>query len=167
MKSSLSPHRLFVITTTSSTTSKDKYVIMTTISKCAVHGNILKRFIWQFSHIRHRYVTHLNIATSHLANATDKYIRHHTVLPLPCVSTQLSTCIISHVRFNVQPGIILCMCPANDRRRYSVTPSLIGWAYTQNDSCITGHAGFKIDMARDIWQDTWRCDGTRHCTLYA
>ena len=30
-------------------------------------------------------------------------------------------------------GIILCMHPANERWRYSVTPSLIGWAHTQND----------------------------------
>ena len=30
-------------------------------------------------------------------------------------------------------GIILCMPPANERWRYSVTPSLIGWVHTQND----------------------------------
>ena len=29
-------------------------------------------------------------------------------------------------------GIILCMRPANERRRYIVTASLIGWALTQN-----------------------------------
>ena len=28
------------------------------------------------------------------------------------------------------------MRPANERRRYNVTSSLIGWAYTQNDSWI-------------------------------
>ena len=33
-------------------------------------------------------------------------------------------------------GIILCMCPANERRRYIVTSSLIGWAHTQNDPFI-------------------------------
>ena len=30
-------------------------------------------------------------------------------------------------------GIILCMQPANERRRYNVTSSLIGWVHTQND----------------------------------
>ena len=30
-------------------------------------------------------------------------------------------------------GIILCMRPSNERRRYNVTSSLIGWAHTQND----------------------------------
>ena len=30
-------------------------------------------------------------------------------------------------------GIILCMRPANERRCYIVTSSLIGWAHTQND----------------------------------
>ena len=29
-------------------------------------------------------------------------------------------------------GIILCMHPANERRRYDVTWSLIGWAHAQN-----------------------------------
>ena len=27
-------------------------------------------------------------------------------------------------------GLILGSCPANERRRYKVTPSLIGWAQT-------------------------------------
>ena len=30
---------------------------------------------------------------------------------------------------------ILCMGPANGRRSYNVTSSLIGWAHTQNDPC--------------------------------
>ena len=30
-------------------------------------------------------------------------------------------------------GIILWICPVNERLHYNVTPSLIGWAYTQND----------------------------------
>ena len=36
-----------------------------------------------------------------------------------------------HVRHGSE--IILCMHPANERWRYNVTPSLIGWAQTQND----------------------------------
>ena len=32
-------------------------------------------------------------------------------------------------------GTILCMCPANERWHYIVTPSLIDWAHTQNDPC--------------------------------
>ena len=34
------------------------------------------------------------------------------------------------------PGIILYMRPAIGGRRYIVTPSPIGWAHTQNDTCI-------------------------------
>ena len=34
------------------------------------------------------------------------------------------------------PGIILCMHPANERWRYNVTSSLIGWAHAQNEPCI-------------------------------
>ena len=33
-------------------------------------------------------------------------------------------------------GIILCMGSANERLRYIVTSSLIGWAHTKNDSCF-------------------------------
>ena len=31
------------------------------------------------------------------------------------------------------------MCSANERRRYNVASSLIGWAHTQNDPCVTNH----------------------------
>ena len=34
-------------------------------------------------------------------------------------------------------GIILCMRPANERRRYNVTSSPIGWAHSQNDPWIS------------------------------
>ena len=34
-------------------------------------------------------------------------------------------------------GIILGMGSANKRRRYNLTPSLIGWAHTQNNPCFT------------------------------
>ena len=34
------------------------------------------------------------------------------------------------------PGIILCMHPANQRRCYEVTSSLIGGMHTQNDPCV-------------------------------
>ena len=35
-------------------------------------------------------------------------------------------------------GIILWMHPANERWRYIVTLSLIGWVHTQNDPCVVG-----------------------------
>ena len=35
----------------------------------------------------------------------------------------------------VKAGIILCMHPANVRRRYNVTLSLFGWVHSQNDPC--------------------------------
>ena len=37
---------------------------------------------------------------------------------------------------NLSGRIIPCMCLANERWRYSVTPSLIGWAHTQKDPRI-------------------------------
>ena len=47
------------------------------------------------------------------------------------VSYAWSIAVICHS----QSGIILCMRPANERRRYIVTSSLIGWAHAQNDPC--------------------------------
>ena len=35
-----------------------------------------------------------------------------------------------------QDVVILYMHPANERRRYNVTSSLIGWMHTQNDHCF-------------------------------
>ena len=45
--------------------------------------------------------------------------------------------------FCFSAGIILCMGPANEGRRYIVTLSLIGWTHTQNDpcQCIWNHHG--------------------------
>ena len=54
--------------------------------------------------------------------------------PLPLL-LQFKSNISSH-KLNIWvciSGIILCMHPANERWCYSVTPSLIGWAQTQND----------------------------------
>ena len=47
-----------------------------------------------------------------------------------------SILLIQHFIY-IYPGIILCVCPANERRRYNVTSSHIGWAHTQNDPCIS------------------------------
>ena len=38
-----------------------------------------------------------------------------------------------NVSCSMTPGIILCTRPANERRRYIVTSSLIDWVHTQND----------------------------------
>ena len=48
--------------------------------------------------------------------------------------TLIVPAVIGH-RGIADAGIILCMHPANERRRYDVTSSLIGWAHTQNDPC--------------------------------
>ena len=35
----------------------------------------------------------------------------------------------------INSGIILCLCPANERQCYIVLLYLIGWVHTQNDPC--------------------------------
>ena len=39
----------------------------------------------------------------------------------------------SQYQYDISAGIIWYMRPANERRRYNVTSSLIGWAHIQND----------------------------------
>ena len=42
---------------------------------------------------------------------------------------------MSHHCQSTHTGVILCMRPANERRRYNVTSSFIGWAHTISDPC--------------------------------
>ena len=53
--------------------------------------------------------------------------------------------IIHHDAATMEP-IIWYMHPANERRRYNVTSSLIGWAHSQNDPCY-----------HNINTFTWKC----------
>ena len=45
-------------------------------------------------------------------------------------------CLFSPSVVRLYPGIILCMCPANERRRSNVTTFPIAWAHTQNDHFV-------------------------------
>ena len=81
------------------------------------------------------------------------------------------------------PGIFMWMCPANERWRYIVTSTLIGWAHTQNDPCVlllsfstvydimifwtappthlgvyTGHVIFLNNMCTKIWAGAFYSD---------
>ena len=47
----------------------------------------------------------------------------------------LELCMFYYFNSMHKPRIILGMGSANERRRYNVTWSLIGWAHTQNDPC--------------------------------
>ena len=51
------------------------------------------------------------------------------------VTISLGSVIWHHRSWSSLAGIISCMRPTNERRRYIVTSSLIGWAHTQNDPC--------------------------------
>ena len=42
------------------------------------------------------------------------------------------------------------MRPANERRRYIVTSSLIGWVHTQNDPCSTNKYVVLVELSLDV-----------------
>ena len=49
-----------------------------------------------------------------------------------------------------------CMRPINERRRYTVTPSLIGWEHTQNDPCLPiEDRSFSRQNDSEWCQNTW------------
>ena len=56
--------------------------------------------------------------------------------------------------------LFLCMRPANERRRYNVTSSLVRWAHTQNDpfvwydTCLDEYCCFKQELTR--WVHLWQ-----------
>ena len=52
------------------------------------------------------------------------------------VSLPTHICVTRPQWVNRYAGIILCMSPTNERWCYTVTPSLIGWVHTQNDSWV-------------------------------
>ena len=54
------------------------------------------------------------------------------------------------------PGIILCMRPTNERQRYSVTPSLIGWVVTENDIWI--YVGWSVSIYSLATDQRTACD---------
>ena len=53
-------------------------------------------------------------------------------------------CVDTYDNSDTFPWIILCMRPAIERRRYYVTSSFIGWAYTQNEPCIPRNIALKL-----------------------
>ena len=48
-------------------------------------------------------------------------------------------------------GSTLCMRPSNERWRYTVTPSLIGWGHTQNDTWCTEQMRWIMEMGQTSW----------------
>ena len=46
----------------------------------------------------------------------------------------------------IKEGILLRMYQANERRRYNVTSSLIGWVHAQNDPCKRGRNHIPYDV---------------------
>ena len=97
------------------------------------HGN---NFLWKANDISPSYeyeVYYFEITGSlSLDDAFETLVPHKRL----CLSWGHRLCNTKHSLFSVLLfGIILCMLPANERRRYIVMPSLIGWAYPQFGPC--------------------------------
>ena len=65
-------------------------------------------------------------------------VKKNTYLIFSKICSRLRIQNLIHVPlapFQCYTDIVLCMHSANERWRYTVTPSLIGWVHTQNDPC--------------------------------
>ena len=62
-------------------------------------------------------------------------------------------------------GIILWMCPANERWRYHVTSSLIGWAHSQNDLWKYNIVRYGTGALWDLWNRSIIDDNLK-CNLF-
>ena len=69
--------------------------------------------------------------------------------PVICPRQHMVSCF-QQIWYHMQP----CMRTANERRRYIVTSSLIGWTHTQNDACIRMHRYTYMQHA----YRGWRCN---------
>ena len=65
-------------------------------------------------------------------NIIDKIIKHNVQSNFSCTSRASFTDTLTTIKnyINIKPGLILGLRPANERRRYKVAASLIGWAET-------------------------------------
>ena len=69
--------------------------------------------------------------------------KHDKYTVFTCIKKRIAYKYVKHSATNLNTiikfqfaGIILCIRPANERWRYTVTPSLIGWAHIQNDTWV-------------------------------
>ena len=91
----------------------------------------------------YHWIIHQTSSTLH------NQLAYFEILPkepyLPCVSMAGRALLAWYYLYQTTPdsirqdtsttGLILGLCPANEKHHYKVTPSLIGWAQTQNQPC--------------------------------
>ena len=67
-------------------------------------------------------------------------------------SSKSLRCLISNHYLNQWDisGLILGLCPVNERGRYKVTPSLIGWAQTKNQPSIWSTPVAYLYFTKDV-----------------
>ena len=73
---------------------------------------------------------------------------YHGWLVVSSLNLNVSHCHMCYTGCSC-PGIILYMHLANERWRHIVTSSLIGWAHTQNDACLSGHCHIITESCPD------------------
>ena len=80
-----------------------------------------------------KFICAITICSSFGRVSSDSHLSDRAKIAFRTIGRPFRWPLCSTVR--VHKGIILCMHPANDRWRYTVTLSLIGWGHTQNDQC--------------------------------
>ena len=82
------------------------------------------------------HIAQIPLCTSHISHNASFCNRNvHISVTKWCIVWYLSNASCDLWDGSDNAGIIFCMRLANERRRYIVTLSLIGWAHTENDLC--------------------------------
>ena len=107
------------------------------------------------------------IGLDHVLVAVNVEINTHLIFSKICSRLRIQNLIyVPLVSVQCYTDIVLCMHSANERYRYTVTPSLIGWVHTQNDPCyvhLLTNTNNKMGHGQHlnpkwIWMDGWNCN---------
>ena len=107
------------------------------------YKTLLTPMCWKFSYhsltLGYQYVQIWEFEDLHLSTGVYTVLEFYSICTTIHVSIFRSKKLSSQFRYpklltlHLMAGIILGMGSANGRRRYIVTPPLIGWIHTQND----------------------------------
>ena len=97
---------------------------------------------WPMAHsFKKWHILQFHLPISHIWTncVSSKWRKYHSI-------SQMSFCVYHKIS---RAGIILCIRPANERRRYNVTSSLIGWVHKLDYPCK--NAQYKTRYNEGLW----------------
>ena len=101
-----------------------------------------------------------------LTNAKFIIPTYHDAANLGYQTIHVTTWSVIVIPHYISAGIVLCVCPANEGRRYNVTSSLIGWAHTQNDPVSANHCSWCWSSQVECFEHLSLADKSRSDAIF-